>query len=186
MPNMISLRNFRLATISGHVIEFEAKVPTYVPDVAVSDAMAAGCVPEHAEETPFFEVADRAKVEFTGGIRNSMLYMAIKSIAERNDAKEFDGGGNPKESVVSSRLGFDVSKKEVIAMYQQYQQVTAENLDFPVHPAADNIMRVINAETKAELVELALEFGLPEAKAKGLVIRDLRKLLLVKLEGNAA
>lgn len=47
-------------------------------------------------------------------------------------------------------------------------------------------MRVIEAETKVELVELAEEFGVDKTKAKGLTVRDLRKLLLVKLSGASA
>lgn len=186
MPNMISLRSFRLASLTGHVVQFEAKKPTFVPDAAVSEAMAAGCVPENESDIPFYEDVDRAKVEFTGDVRKSMLYLAAQAVAKRNNPKDFDGGGTPKTQVVADMLGYEVSREELLSVYQQYLQVQQENLDYALHPNAANIMRVIEAGSKAELLELASEFGVPDDKAKGLSVKDLRKLLLVKFSGHAA
>lgn len=185
MPELISLRSFRLESTSGHVIQFEAKVPKYVPDAAVSEAMAAGCVPTSAAEVPFHEDLQRAKVEFTGDVRKSMIFLAVKAIAEKNDAKQFDGGGTPRTAVVSDALGFEIARKDVVDVYQQYLTVTAEDVPFALHPSAPNILRVIEAESKGELIDLADEFGVDGAKAKGLTVKDLRKLLLVKFSGVA-
>lgn len=185
MPEMISLRSFRLETTKGHIVLFEAKKPRFVPDAIVAEAMAAGCVPTDENSIPFYEDMTRAKVEFTGDIRRSMVFLAVKVIAQKNDPKEFDGGGYPKVKAVAEMLGFEVERQMVIDLYQEYQQVTAEGREFALHPASANIMRVLEAGSKAELVELADEFGVPADKAKGLQVRDLRKLLLVKLDGVA-
>lgn len=186
MPNMISLRNFRLASTTGHVIQFEARVARDVPDVLVPEAMAAGCVPTDETDIPFHEDLSRAKIEFQGDIRRSMLFLAVKLVAETNAAKDFDGGGVPKVKTISDRLGYEVSRKELIDIWQQYLTTKAEDREYALHPQAANILLVLEAETKDELIALAEEFGVDGAKAKGLMVKDLRKLLLVKFSGIAA
>lgn len=186
MPNMISLRNFRLETTTGHIVLFKAGEAAFVPDAAVSAAMAAGCVPEDKGDIPFYEDASRAVVEFHGDVRKSVIYLAVEAVCKVNDSKEFDGAGVPQVKVIAGKLGFDVNRAEVVDALQVYSQAKAEGREFPVHPAASNITRVIEADTKAELIELAAEFDVPEDKIKGLVVRDLRKFLLVKFSGIAA
>ncbi|NLA67481.1 MAG: hypothetical protein GX856_04420 [Gammaproteobacteria bacterium] len=180
---MTSLRTFRLASTTGHVIRFQAKVPTFVPDAAVPEAMAAGCVPVDEADVPFYEDLSRAKVEFNGDVRKSMLFLAVKTLTLKNDYKNFDAGGNPKVKPVSEMIGFEVNRQELLDIFRIYQQSVAENVDYPLHPAAPNILKVLEAEDKGELLELAEEFGVDKDKAKGLQGRDLRKLLLVKLSG---
>lgn len=186
MPLMRSLRAFRLATTTGHVILFKPDTPVFVPDVAVSEAMQAGCVPVDESDTPFIEDLSRAKVEFQGDVRRSMVYLAVKAVVERNNAKEFDGGGTPKASVISDALGFEIGNKEVQDVFQLYLQAKNEDVEFALHPHADNIQLILLADTKGELLQLAEEFGVDAAKAKGLVMRDLRKLLLTKFSGITA
>lgn len=185
MPKMISLRSFRLETRFGHVLHFEAKKPKFVPDLAVSAAMAAGCVPADGEEAPFHDDLGRARVEFVGDVRKSMIYLAVKQIAEKNDAKQFDGGGTPKTAVVSDMLGFEINRKDLVEVYQTYLTDVKEGTEYQLHPVAPNVLRVIEADSKDELVALADEFGVDAAKAKGLSVKDLRKTLLVKLSGVA-
>lgn len=190
MPEMISLRSFRLETTTGHVLQFEANTPKNVPESCVSAAMAAGCVPVDAAAIPFHEDLQRARVEFTGDVRKSMIFLAVKAVAEKNDARQFDGGGTPKTAVIADALGIEVSRKDVASVYQQYLTVTAENREYALHPSAPNILRVIEAESKDELLELVKEFAeepdVEVKQAKGLTVKDLRKLLLVKFSGVAA
>lgn len=186
MPAMISLRALRLATKTGHVIRFEANTPRAVPDSAVQEAMAAGCAPANPQDAPFLDDLSRTKVEFHGDLRRSTIFLALTSIAEKNNAKEFDGGGTPKVEVVSARLGYEVTRKEVNDLYQQFLSSKNVGQDFALHPQAQNIMRVIEADSKGELIELAIEFGVEEKKANGLTVRELRKLLLAKFSGVAA
>lgn len=183
MPLMISLRKFRLESTTGHCIQFEPREPVYVPDVAVSDAMKAGCVPAEEADIPFHEDLSRAKVEFVGDVRSSMIYLAIDAIVKRNNSKDFDGGGVPRQALINDTLGFETTRKEIVQVYQQYMQVKAENLEYALHPAAPQILKVLEAGDKGELLELAEEFGVENEKSKGLSVRDLRKLLLVKLSG---
>lgn len=185
MTKMVSLRKFRLPSTSGHAVIFEPNTPTDVPQPLVAEAMAAGCVPADGDGV-FYEDLERTKVDFTGDVRRSMIYLAVQRVVEDNKPSEFDGSGTPNIPAIESRLGFDVTKPEILAIYREYQTYASENRAFPLHPASENILRVIDAGTKAELIDLAEEFGVDGAKAKGLTVKDLRKLLLVKFDGNVA
>ncbi len=185
MPKMISLRDVRVATLSGDVVLFKANVARDVPQSVVADAMQLGCVPTNTADIPFYEDMEKAKVEFQGDARRSTIYLAIKSIIERNNIKEFDAGGIPKVDVVTARLGYTVSRDEVRAIFELYNTAKGEGREYGLHPQAQNIMRVIEADSKVELVELATEFGIEEEKAKSMVGRELRKLLLTKFNGVA-
>jgi len=186
MPLMKSLRDFRLATTSGHVIEILANEPKFIPEVAVSEAMKHGCVPVDPKDIPFFDDQTRAKVEFTSDIRASLLYSTIDEIVKENKPAYFTGGGVPKAEEVSKRLGFDVQQKEVTDAYQNYTAFKSENRPFPLHPNTDNVLLVIQAKTRAELQGYAVELcGYTPENVAGLKERDLRKQLLVKLTGSA-
>lgn len=186
MPQMLSLRTFRLSSTTGHVVMFQAGTPIDVPDCLVSEAMAAGCVPTDQTTIPFYENLSRATVEFQGDARKSTIFLAIKSICEENDNKNFDAGGTPKSDVIGDRLGYTVARDEVRDIFQQYMTTKQDGAEFALHPQAQNIMRVIEATTKGELLELSKEFAIPEEKSKGLSVRDLRRLLLVTFNGTPA
>ena len=185
MPEMLSLRTFRLASLSGHVVQFEANTPRRVPEEAVAEAMAKGCVPVDQADIPFYEDLTRSKVDFQGDLRKSLIFLAAQAVAKENNVKNFDGGGIPRASVISERLGYDVTAKEVLPVYQLLLQVKNGESEFVVHAKAEHVMRVVEASERAELLLLADEFGIDEKKAKGLQSRELRKLLLTKLNGAA-
>lgn len=186
MKEMLSLRNFRLASTNGDVILFQAGVPREVPDALVHEAMAAGCALTNQDELPFIEDQARAKVEFGGDIRRSMIYLAVQGLVETNDVKHFDGGGVPKIEAVGERLGFSVTRDEVRAVFQMYTAAKADGINYSLHPQSQNILRVIDAESKVELVELAEEFGIDIKRARAVSAKEIRKLLLLKFNGNAA
>lgn len=185
MPIMKSLRSFRLASTTGHVMQIKAGDNNVHPDL-VPEAMQAGLVPADAADAPVFEDLARAKVDFTGEVRKSMIFLAIKTLAEENDVQKFDGGGTPKASVVSDMLGLSVVKRELNDVYQLYLTAKASGEEYQLHPNAPNILRVLEAGSYAELFELGKEFGVTEKAMEGLSVKDTRRLVLVKLNGNAA
>lgn len=184
MPDFLSLRNFRLETTHGHTIVFKANTPTFVPDAAVPAAMAAGCVPVDQAGTPFHEDNTKTKVEFAADARESLIYLAVKRVVERNNNKDFDGSGVPKLAAINSMLGFDVIRKEVSDVFRLFMQNRTEGREYALHPNAERIMQVLDADTKAELLELAEAAGVEDAS--GMTVRDLRRNTLVKLSGFAA
>lgn len=186
MIEMISLRNFRLATTRGHVVHFKAKEPKLVPDEIAAEAMAAGCVPTREADAPFIDDLTRAKVEFQGDIRRSVLLLALDTIAKANNAKHFNGAGVPKANILSDRLGFDVTPTEVNAAWQEYNAAKSQGVDLPLHPEAANVVAVLGAEDRETLAALAVQFDVPKDKLEGLSTRDARKLLLTKFHGLSA
>lgn len=186
MPLMKSLRKFRLASVTGHIIHFTPDEHVMVPPEAVQEAMAAGCVPVDADEAAKFEDDGRAKVDFAGELRKSILYLVLKSIAKENDTRKFDAGGVPKSSVIEGITGLTVGKAEVAAAWRDYLGITAAGEDVALHPSAANVLRVLDAESPIELVELGKEFGAGEAEMQGMSMKELRRKLLSRLGGNAA
>lgn len=183
MIEMISLRTFRLATTKGHIVRFEAKKPRMVPDEIAADAMAAGCVPTNDKDAPFIDDMTRANVEFQGDIRRSVVLLAIESIAKSNEPKNFGGGGVPRAKVLSERLGFDVTPTEVTALWQEYMGAKNSGTELAMHPQAQQVLSVLNAEDRETLLALATQFDVPADKLEGLSTRDARRFLLTKFHG---
>jgi hypothetical protein len=183
---MISLRSFRLASRSGHVIQFEADKPTLVPSNLVSEAMKHGCVPRDRDTIPFYEDLEKSKTEFTGDLRRSVIWLAIDSLVRENNTKNFDGGGLPKANVISDRVGFDVTKPDVLAIYREYHSAKANGVDAPIHPQAALVQQIVDANDRNELISLLPEAGIDPKHVKGMLVRDLRKLMLAKFSGLSA
>lgn len=183
---MKSLRSFRLTSTSGHAVQVTGNEPFPCPAALVQDAMAAGCVPVDPGDQPFIDDAGRAKVEFTGDIRKGIILLAIRAIVEENNTANFDGSGTPKLDVISNRLGYTVSAAEVRDLFQQYMELRNDGKDLPTDATTQNIMRVLEASTKAELVELGEEMGLKKESLKAQTVKDLRRTVLVHLSGVAA
>jgi hypothetical protein len=183
---MVSLLDRRVTSLKGHIVLFKAKVPRLVPQEIVEECMAAGCAPTDLAEVKPQDDVSRARVEFTGDIRRSMLYLTVKMIAEENNVKNFDAGGYPKSAVVSNLLGFEINRDELVKVYQIYQN--AKNTGEPVtlHASAADILRVLEADSKEELQAIAADIA-PDmlARIEGKQVRDMRKILLLKFNGQS-
>lgn len=185
MPKMVSLRNYRLATLLGDVLLFEAGVPRDVPARCVEAAMAAGCAPVDPNDAPEHDETARAPVEFQGDMRKSTIYLAIQAIVDRNRHEDF-AGAVPKHDVITEMLGYTVARDEVGKVFREFTAARAEGREFGLHPQAQNVLKVLEADTKDELKALAVEFGIPEAKVKGESSRNIRRLILTKFNGIPA
>lgn len=183
MPEMISLRNYRLSSTLGHTIAFEAGVARDVPAPLVPEALAAGCAMANAADQPFLDDVVKPKFPLEGDIRRSVVYLAVASITDENKTKNFDAGGTPKAAVVSTRAGFDVSANEVQAANRQIKQDRSEGTDPALHPSATQVLRIVEASGSQDLTQIAGEMKVPEATLAKLTTRELRTLLLTKLVG---
>ena len=182
MPDMISLRSFVLPSLLGHRIVFESNKPTNVPDDVVPEAMAAGCVPADESQRPFIDEVSRAKVDFSGALRNSLLTLAIDELVKQNNSKTFDGAGLPKIDALKNILGFEVFKDERTAIFRAYMSARQKGETPTLHPDAREVLKIIQLESKSELLELA---GPDDVVATGLTTKELRKHLLMKYSGIA-
>lgn len=181
MPLMKSLQNLRLETTEGAVLRFSPDKPTYVPPRAVAAASARGCVMVNEADRTFHEDMTRLNVDFSGEIRQSLMFLALKSLMEKNDHKNFDGAGHPTDKAMSDLVGFPVASSEIPPIFQLWHQVQ-DGGEYQVHPSAEQAQRVLEADSKAELVELGKEMGVDENVLKT-TAKELRKILLVKLSG---
>lgn len=185
MPLMLSLRTFRLETTMGHIIEVKGKEPTYIPPECVDEAAKRGMTYVDNADANVYDDLSRSKADVHGELRKSILFLAVKSVAADNNAKDFTAGGLPKTAVIEGRVGFEVTAAEIRDVYQIYQSTATGNGDFALHPQSQNLMKVIEATTKDELDLLAVEFGIDGDKAEALSSRDLRRLLMTKFAGVA-
>lgn len=184
MPKMISLQNLRLDTVEGAVLRFKPNVPTYVPPRAVAAALAKGCAHVDEKDRTFHEDMSRARVDFSGELRQSLLFLAVNSLMEKNNPKDFDGGGVPLAAAVTDLVGFDVAGSEMPPIHQLWHQVQ-DGAEFTLHENANQVQNVMEASSKAELLEIAKGLELEDAEVKSLNVKPLRKLLLTKLSGYA-
>jgi hypothetical protein len=184
MPNMKSLRSFRLASLTGHIYNVKANEPIMIADSCVSEAMASGMVPVDEADVPFNDDTSTARVEFEGDMRKSLVYMAVEAIVKENDVKEF-AAGVPKAAAVGDRLGITIGDKEVRAMFQLYNTAKSEGRAITLLPQAHMALRVIEATDRNDLIAMGKEMGFEHKEVNSLAVRDLRKLLLTKLNGIA-
>jgi hypothetical protein len=180
MIPMHSLRSQRVASTSGHVTFFEAKVPRLVPRALVQEAMAKGCAPLDDTDAAFIDDMEHLKTEFEPGLRRAVIMMAMQIIMTENNVTDFTGAGQPKAEVLAERLGFDVHARERQSLWQELQSRNASGDDAIEHPNAESVYKVINAETRDELILIGEHLEIARDHMDGLQNRDLRKLLLSK------
>jgi hypothetical protein len=180
MIMMESLRSFTLNTTKGHACQFTARVPRLVPKLIAQEAMTAGCAPVNKEDAPFIDDLSKSKAEFDKPLRRAILFIAMDSLTQENDTARFDGGGYPKQEVVEEITGVSTTKKEITGIYNEYRSCKANNRELPSHPEAAKVYEIVQAESKQDLLDLAIKADYPERQVAGMGSRDLRRLLLAR------
>jgi hypothetical protein len=192
MPLMKSLRRFRLASLTGHVINFEPNKPINVPKAVLSEALAAGCalVDESGEllDDSAMERDDSSvHTGFAPALRESVLILTLDGIRKHNRAGEFDAGGVPLPDVVAKRSNIETNKKEVGQLWRKLlEQVNGtDDAELKLHPDAVKVVDIAQADNHADLDLLADELGLKD-KVEGMKVRDKRQRLLAHFSGSGA
>lgn len=182
MPMMKMLQNLRLDTLSGSVLRFKADEPLFVPNRAVAAATARGAVMVDPKDRTVHDDLSRLNVDFSGELRQSLLFLAVSTTMKKNSPKDFNGGGSPTVDAIEKLTGFPVAESEITPVYQLWHQVQ-DGGTYNVHPDTENVQRVMEAGSKAELLGIADEMDIGEEVTKGLTNKELHKLLLSKLSG---
>lgn len=117
---MVTIRDFRLSSMSGYVVNFKANEPTRVPPMCYAEAVAIGAVEAPQDEAPAPEVpepkplvdpsvAEAARLEEEAKI--TYVEQAIVKLLEKEDnGPDFKADGYPKHASVMDVLAPQCSK----------------------------------------------------------------------------
>lgn len=179
---VISPRTFVLRTKTGVTCPFTANVARSIPRFALAEALSQGVRPTDESEVPDEHQDNRPLViDFQADLRRSIVYTAVSLIAEKNNPVDFDASNTPKVGLVAERVGFSVSPKELLDVYDRFKEAKANNAVFEVHPSAKLALTVIQATSLAELLLAAEELGENPKELKKIgSARDIRAKLMRK------
>lgn len=122
MPMMHHVREYVMTTKTGHTIAFKgANTPVFVPDPAVSEAMAAGAAPFEGtapDNSGIVETKQERNAKAPQGAdRKAVIKEELVKIFERNDQADFNARGVPNAKVVEKSLGFQVTAQEILPLW---------------------------------------------------------------------
>lgn len=182
MPYMTSAAKFRLATLTGHVIQFEANKLTFVPPAAVSEAQKFNIVLADADQLKqndlvANDVTGNARVQLTGELREMLLLHTMNDIVLANDTSEFDAGGKPTVAAIEARSSIKASASERNSLWERLRDLSSEGADLPTHANLDVIRDIQNLRTKAEAKTIGESLGVD---VSGLKLSEAREELLAK------
>lgn len=134
MPHVKSLRDVRIASLEGHVINVPARKPTRIPESLIPEAQALGCVvcdevgriAVDADEVPtvlaegeipYLTVDERTDTEK----RSRVLKLACAKSYARNERADFDKNNLPKVVAIQKLVGFPVTTQEIADTVESMQ-----------------------------------------------------------------
>jgi len=184
---VVSLRNFRLASTTGHCVVFEAGKPTLIPNSILAEAMEKGCATTDTLDANLIERihgnSARSRVQFSGGLRDSIIALFLQDFIAANNIKDFDAAGEVKHQVLSEAVGFDVHHEESQKIFRAVRSAEHSGEDLVIHKDAPVVKQIIEASNKADLELLLPHTKLKPTDTKGMQTRDLRKAMLASFAG---
>lgn len=108
-----------LRSLTGHTVRFEPNKPVSVPAELVSEAMERGAIPVDSEVKATPEVTKDVPAHPVGTDRVEMIRDALEAIRITNDRSDFTAAGAPNLKVVSKKLGFEVTSREVRPLWDE-------------------------------------------------------------------
>lgn len=117
--DMVLNRNYTMASTLGHTIQFKRNVPTHVPAILRSQAIAIGAVPADGsdpnvlQDEPQVSAAPADPMERIDAVRK-----AIELIVRRNERGDFTAAGIPTTVAVSQAAGWKVQAREIAHEWQ--------------------------------------------------------------------
>lgn len=174
---MVCPRDFTLRSETGHVVRFEAGVPTAVPEVLVPLAMSRNILPveDHEDERPVFGMLNTS---VTGTLRDALILQSIDALVSRNNYEEFTGGGSPKAAALAAETGLSVSAQEVSKYWDRYREIKGTNSELPKHPSVELVRDLQQISTRKALIEFCNEYDIPYKKHEGKALKDLKQIVL--------
>lgn len=125
---VVTLQNRRMATTSGHVIQFKRNTPKEIPRSILPDAMAIGATPVEQSDLP--EQPEPDKVPETSDERRDAILEAIGLLHERQERGDFTANGLPQIDKIEELSGVtNLHSQERDALWSEFQQSEGEGSD---------------------------------------------------------
>ena len=116
---MVLNRNYTMHTTLGHTIQFKRNVPTHVPPILRSQAIAIGAVPADGSDPDVLQDEAQANAAPADPFeRVEAVRKAIESIVRRNERLDFTAAGIPTVAAVSQAAGWKVQAREIANEWQ--------------------------------------------------------------------
>jgi len=125
MTEVVSNRNFTLATTKGHIVFFKKGQPTMCPNLILEDAIAVGILPTDDADLPGGDDSI-LPVEATGSARIQQIRDIIEALIRRNGRGDFTASGIPSKKVVEHALGYRIDETELGRVWHMMQQENAD------------------------------------------------------------
>jgi len=117
-PKLVTNRDVTLTTTLGHSIAFKKGVPTYVPPIVYSQALAIGAVPEDGSTPTIDEPKRQNAAPLDPAVKEDQILKALEDLVARNERGDFTAAGLPAVDAVVRELGYRVTAKEIAAVWQ--------------------------------------------------------------------
>lgn len=102
-------RTERIVSLSGHCFPVEAGQIYELPDVVMTEAFAAGCIPLELPDAPAAEDAPAS-----AQARADAVYNAVAEILAKSDGRLLGPEGYPKVAQVKRITGFEPTIEEIV------------------------------------------------------------------------
>lgn len=156
MTEVVSNRNFTLATTKGHVIFFKKGRPQMCPNVVLEDAIAVGIIPTDERDLPGGDVDPLLPVEATGTERIRQIRDVIESLMRRNARGDFTASGLPNIKVLSNAVGYKVDQSELGRIWHI---IRSENAHLRIDEQDDKLSLNEGPEKPEDKEELQVAFA---------------------------
>jgi len=111
---LILNKNHILTSTLGHAIAFRKGVPTHVPPIMYSAAIAIGAVPEDGSDPDVLvEAPPTSGAPLDPVERELAIRKAVDNVVARNERLDFTAAGVPTVGAVGDRLGWKPSAREI-------------------------------------------------------------------------
>ena len=127
MPQMKMNRNWRVPTLFGHTVVFPKGEPVFVPDDqrVIEACLSAGAEYVDASQAPTLPDMNegKAQVALSNTQRKETIF-ALFEVMSANQAEHrenFTAFGRPNAKFVSSKVGFEVTAKEVEEFWTEFR-----------------------------------------------------------------
>lgn len=122
MTHVLSLRDLRLASTTGHVINIPANTPTEIPAELLTEAYRFGCIsvdPETQETQPDVEVKEPGDPLD----REAHVREAIKKVIAAGDPQDIKRDGVPKNYAVTREIEESLRPVTAGEIFDQFSQM---------------------------------------------------------------